>query len=901
MPRQANKRSKAEKIGYSVIWRACWVEKSVFADGSEARSARDPGEFERFSNLGAFIDTLPSIVWQAGADGRVDYFNAAWYAFTGLEPHQSLGFEWLAALQPPDAARLRSFLAARPAQRLRSNVRFRNSAGSLRWFALDAEPLRDESGHLVGWIVMCTEIDELVCANETLRDSAARSQFLARAEHMMSRVLNPDQIVQAVADAAVESFADHCFFDVPDADGTLRRAAFAHRDPQLAERFATTCSAASPITHPVHPVAVAWSTGTTVYRPRITAPWQDEAGYRDEHLARVRAPRPGSLISTVVATLRHPYGVLTFCRSAPPEFHPDDVSTAEELARRVATAIENANLYAEARQTAETQRDIARRESFYASLGEALSQALDLGETLNAVVDLLIPSLADGALINLLDDHGDLIMAAVAHVDEAKRARLKGVVGRRYLDPAAPFGSPLVARTGTPMVYGGEERRTWIQRSAAYADLIDTMGLDSSLVVPIVYQGTIKGTLVALRGTTSRAWGNEDLPTFTEVARRISPAIGNAEAYDRERRVAQTFQNAALRIEMPQVAGFTFDAIYEAGNAEALVGGDWYDAFVVPDGRIVISIGDVVGSGLDAAVAMINVRQTIRGVAQIQPDPALMLQAADRTVRSQYPDRFVTAFAAVLDPITKQGAYANAGHMPALLRTPEGTVIALEARTLPLGLIGEAPIEVAHFGIEADCSLLLYTDGLVESERDLINGLERLRAVLAGESGRIGAARRMYEATLRGRSFDDVAILYVKSEFAGDLQRWRFDPFWRDAVQKVRREALEAVLASGIDAARSLDVELVLAELISNLLRYADGTVDLFLERNARSVVLHLLDKGPGFQFNPRLPADPMSETGRGLFLIADLADQFTVERRPGGGSHARIVLNLGAERSLEL
>jgi anti-sigma regulatory factor (Ser/Thr protein kinase) len=232
-----------------------------------------------------------------------------------------------------------------------------------------------------------------------------------------------------------------------------------------------------------------------------------------------------------------------------------------------------------------------------------------------------------------------------------------------------------------------------------------------------------------------------------------------------------------------------------------------------------------------------------------------------------------------------------------LLRTPEGAVIALEAHTLPLGLIDDAHIEVAHFGIEADCSLLLYTDGLVESERDLIDGLARLRAALGGGTGEAGAARRIYDEVLRGRSLDDVAILHIRSERAGDLRRWRFDPFWRDAVQSVRREVLEAVVASGVNSARAIDVEVVLAELVSNLLRYADGTVDLFLERKPRGVVLHLLDKGPGFQFNPRLPADPMSESGRGLFLIANLSDHFSVERRPGGGSHARIVFNVDVEK----
>ena len=90
-----------------------------------------------------------------------------------------------------------------------------------------------------------------------------------------------------------------------------------------------------------------------------------------------------------------------------------------------------------------------------------------------------------------------------------------------------------------------------------------------------------------------------------------------------------------------------------------------------------------------------------------------------------------------------------------------------------------------------------------------------------------------------------------------------------------------------------MDVELIFAELIGNALRHAPGTVELILETHEDRVVMHLLDKGPGFAFSPRLPSDLYSEAGRGLFLIAYFATNFVVERRAGGGSHARITFNI--------
>jgi serine phosphatase RsbU (regulator of sigma subunit) len=122
---------------------------------------------------------------------------------------------------------------------------------------------------------------------------------------------------------------------------------------------------------------------------------------------------------------------------------------------------------------------------------------------------------------------------------------------------------------------------------------------------------------------------------LAHLARRCAQSLHNARLFEREQFVSLTFQNEAVAVDLPRVPGIRFEAIYEAGSAEALVGGDWYDAFPLSDGRVVVSIGDVAGSGLYAAVTMVNVRQTLRGVAYVHADPVLMLQAAEATLRSQ--------------------------------------------------------------------------------------------------------------------------------------------------------------------------------------------------------------------------------------------------------------------------
>ena len=123
-----------------------------------------------------------------------------------------------------------------------------------------------------------------------------------------------------------------------------------------------------------------------------------------------------------------------------------------------------------------------------------------------------------------------------------------------------------------------------------------------------------------------------------EVARRSALAIANAQLYAREHRVAEALQAASLPRRLPEIDGIALDAIYVPGRSEAQIGGDWYDAFALADGRIVVSIGDVAGSGLDAAVTMSSMRQIIRGIAQVHADPVLDAQfGRSRAAHGRYP------------------------------------------------------------------------------------------------------------------------------------------------------------------------------------------------------------------------------------------------------------------------
>ncbi len=544
------------------------------------------------------------------------------------------------------------------------------------------------------------------------------------------------------------------------------------------------------------------------------------------------------------------------------------------------------------------QMDHVRRGSHtlqvFADLGEVLSESLGLQATVEAAMSVVVPEFADWGFINLMDDDGTLRVAATYHRDAECQAILAAQVGEVYARLGTPYGSPAAMQRREAMLY-----RTATFEDAARVvepgvlDAFWAVGFRSVLVVPLVLSGSVRGTLNVAMNESDRAFAPEDVPFFEELTRRIAPAIANAELYERERRVAQSFQQAALPAELPNVAGFRFDAIYEAGRAEALIGGDWYDAFRLSDGRIVISIGDVAGSGLRAAVTMSNVRQAIRGVAQIHADPALMLEAADRTLRAETPDRFVTAFVGVIDGVARTLSYASAGHPSPLVRAGDGTIDELISGGPPLGLRENVRGGGHVCMLPADAFLVFYTDGLIESTHDLAEGERRLRAALA-DPNVIGAAHpalAIHDFVLVEGSRDDVAILTVAVGDPPELGRWQFDALDASGSVTAQRDVSRRLRDAGFDDDRLVVAELVLAELIGNTVRYAPGPVEVLLERDRAVSIVHVLDRGPGFEFSAKLPPDPFSESGRGLFLIAALAEDLHVVRRPDGGSHARVVL----------
>ncbi|HEX3467146.1 MAG TPA: PAS domain S-box protein [Candidatus Elarobacter sp.] len=387
-----------------------------------------------------------------------------------------------------------------------------------------------------------------------------------------------------------------------------------------------------------------------------------------------------------------------------------------------------------------------------------------------------------------------------------------------------------------------------------------------------------------------------DAALLDELAARAAVAIENAQLYEREHRVAMTLQRAMLPAVLPHVAWLEFDAVYYPGLTEAEIGGDWYDAIALPDGRVVISIGDVTGRGLTAAVIMGRMRQAIETLSTYESDPGRLLDAVDKVLRRAHPDAIVTALVGVVEPDQGTLSYATAGHPTPVVCAPDGSIRHLPGRGLPLGLRDGGEPPTMSIELPPGSLTVFFTDGLIEATRDIAEGERRVVAALRnGVPESASPAAALVAQVLGGDGVhDDVAVLTLR--LLGDraarawTMRWRFDPRdWRRA-HDVRETVVEALELHG----RDVDIpaaELVFGELIGNAVRHAPGPIDVELTiDDPGRPVLHVIDDGPGYSSRALLPSDD-SESGRGLYLVSTLTREFTVTRADERGAHARAVL----------
>lgn len=399
----------------------------------------------------------------------------------------------------------------------------------------------------------------------------------------------------------------------------------------------------------------------------------------------------------------------------------------------------------------------------------AVNAELNPEAELAALAAAVVPDFADACLVYLLD-------YPVGALDRVGR-RLVAYTGRlpselprdRSVQSLGddPLSQVIRQRRPVLMHYPQSAERRWA-KNPLLRRWIAELGLHSTLVAPVFSGGEVVAALSFAACGDRPRYTQADLSFVTELAAHASTAVEHGHRFQQTRAAAITLQTAMLTDPLAHPY-LEIEARYQPADDALQVGGDWYDAFPLPDGELGIAVGDVAGHDLAAATTMGQLRSMLRALAYDDPDPAAVLTRLDRLAV----DLRITSFTSLLygrlrhDPATSRTelVWSNAGHPPPLLIAADGTTQLLtDAAGLVLGVAPGIVRRSACAAIPAGATLLLYTDGLIEERRhSLDEGLRQLTVII-----RAAAAlplKALCDELLIRRSQgteDDIALLALR-------------------------------------------------------------------------------------------------------------------------------------------
>ncbi|WP_345015932.1 ATP-binding SpoIIE family protein phosphatase [Streptomyces shaanxiensis] len=442
-------------------------------------------------------------------------------------------------------------------------------------------------------------------------------------------------------------------------------------------------------------------------------------------------------------------------------------------------------------------------------------------------------------------------------------------------------------------------RPVFADAPAARAALPELLGDDGQLIIPDGQRAILAplrgrrrviGAAVFLRRPDRIAFEPDDLLVAAQLATHSALGIDKAVLYGREAYIADELQRTMLPETLPRPTGVRLASRYLPAAETARVGGDWYDAIPLPGSRVALVVGDVMGHSMTSAAIMGQLRTTAQTLAGLDLPPQEVLHHLDEQAQRLGTDRMATCLYAVYDPVSHRITIANAGHPPPVLLHLGGRAEVLRVPAgAPIG-VGGVDFEAVELDAPAGATLLLYTDGLVESRlRDVWTGIEQLREKLAATAQLTGPDHppplealcdEVLDMLGPGDRDDDIALLAARFDgiAPSDVAYWFLEPE-DSAPGRARRLARRALARWGLEEL-SDSVELLVSEVVTNAVRYASRPVTL---RLLRTDVLRC-EVGDDVPQLPRLrQARATDEGGRGLYLVNRLARRWGATRLSTG------------------
>ncbi|MFF5142208.1 SpoIIE family protein phosphatase [Streptomyces sp. NPDC013157] len=620
------------------------------------------------------------------------------------------------------------------------------------------------------------------------------------------------------------------------------------------------------------------------------------------------APRLPQGNRVLLAPLRAPdavVGVAVFLRRPDREdFVDDDIALADALSAQTALGVREDALAAA--PPAAPKAPDEDRLRYVGAATRRIARGFDTDEIVLGLCRAAVPTYSDAALVYLRDPLpvGDERPNGPAVLRLRRTDRLKGP-GAELVWPVETVDDEqddLDASDWSEVVPGGALAEVLRGVRPVFADtppnraaLGELVGTDSALndwvgshaiLAPLRGRRRVTGAVVFLRRPERPAFEPADLLVAAQLATHTALGVDKAVLYSREAFIADRLQRAMLPQTLPRPTGVRLASRYLPAAETARVGGDWYDAIPLPGSRVALVVGDVMGHSMTSAAVMGQLRTTALTLAGLDLPPQEVLHHLDEQAQRLGTDRMATCLYVVYDPVSHRMTVANAGHPPPILLHPGGKT---EVLTVPPGApigVGGIDFEAVELDAPTGATLLLYTDGLVESRlRDVWTGIEQLREKLAATAQLTGPDRppplealcdEVLDMLGPGDRDDDIALLAARFDgiAPSDVAYWTLEPEV-GAPGRARRLTRQALAGWGLEDLTDT-AELLVSEIVTNAVRHASRPISL---RLLRTDVLRC-EVGDDVPQLPRLrQAKATDEHGRGLYLVHRLARRWGTTR----------------------
>ncbi|GHA62610.1 SpoIIE family protein phosphatase [Streptomyces tendae] len=551
------------------------------------------------------------------------------------------------------------------------------------------------------------------------------------------------------------------------------------------------------------------------------------------------------------------------------------------------------------------------REAFLLDAGRALAEARSTEEVLRVAAGLSMPGFSPDGLA-VFGVSGDRL-TVIGHHGQPENESNPFV--DMSLDTAYPAAE--VVRTGravylsSPQQYRSRYPMTW--------SLAERFGRRSWAYLPLTVAGRTMGAWMAAFAYPV-AFTPDERSVLTTVARMLAQALSRAGAAENQRELTEGLQRSMLPMLGPEIPGMDVAARYVPTGGGLQVGGDWYDMIPLPGDRFALVIGDVQGHDVRAAGLMGQLRIALRAYASEGHRPDAVLARASHffhglaTGEDDPGDlRFATCYYAEVDPATGTVESARAGHLDPVVRMADGTALILAtAGGLPLGIDPDTDYPTTRLALEPGDTLMLCTDGLVETGgHDLQSGWHRLRVILEEHTGGLeeladalvqavhGPSSHHTVGPLSDRREDDIALVLLCRQGEGcgcgestatraPVRRTMLSVAQAEPARiATARQHLRDLLHDWPGEEQRDAAVLLLSEMLTNVLVHTDTDALLVAEvagePGERRIRVEVTDNGDDLP-HKRRPGE-MASSGRGLMLVELLADAWGVAPRGEGKS----------------